>query len=221
LWKPLIIEYDRASRALDIPRYRFETGVLANLGDPLLRQYASMNQKIQWWWDYHGLIVQRASWASWLKISQCNGSTDAGDPRLSQPSIKDPAPGCVKFLQGVKFSVKFGDFLKLSTNCEQVGFEVASKSDIVWLGGFAEGSINFVKGEGTIFAGAKAGAKIPETGISVSAKEGIYVSVAGSGIKDVGMRVSTAASFGLVGGPTVDMKGFTYSLSFVSRTETF
>jgi hypothetical protein len=217
LWKPLIIEYDRASRAFDVPRYRFETGVLANLGDPLLRQYASVNQKIQWWWDYHDLIIQRAHWADWLKISQCNGSADAGDPRLSQPSINDPAPGCAKFLEGVKFSVKFGDFLKFSTNCEQIAFEVASKSAIVWLGGFAEGSFNFVKEEGTIFAGAKGGLKIPETGISVSAKEGIYLTVGSGGVKDVGIRVSTAASFGLAAGPTVDMKGFAYSLSFVSK----
>src|SRR5204863_7960359 len=111
------------------------------------------------------------------------------------------------------FAVKLGDFVKFSANCEQLGVEVASKTDVLWVGGFAEGSFNFVKGTGTIFAGVKAGGKIPETGISVAAKEGLYVTVGASGIKDAGMRVSTTGSWGLAGGASVDMKGPAYQIS--------
>jgi hypothetical protein len=86
---------------------------------------------------------------------------------------------------------------------------------------FGEGSFNFVKGTGTLFAGVKAGGKIPETSISVSAKEGLYLTIGSSGIKDVGMRVATTGSFGLNGGPIVDMKGPAYQISWVSQEITF
>ena len=121
----------------------------------------------------------------------------------------------------MKFSVKLGDFVKFSTNCEQIGLEVASKSDVLWVGFFGEGSYNFVKGTGTFFAGVKGGGKIPETGISVSAKEGVYMSVGPNGIRDVGMRVSTTGAFGLSSGPTVEMKGPGFQISWVSQTMTF
>jgi len=57
--------------------------------------------------------------------------------------------------------------------------------------------------------------------VSVSAKEGLYLTIGSSGIRDVGMRVSTSGSYGLAGGPTVDMKGPGYQISWVSQTITF
>ena len=80
------------------------------------------------------------------------------------------------------------------------------------------GAIDFKHGTGTVFAGVKAAAKIPETNIGVSAKEGVYATFGGSGLRDIGMRVSTAGSFGLASGPTVDFKGPSYQISFVSQT---
>ena len=117
--------------------------------------------------------------------------------------------------------MKMGDFLKVSANCEQIGLEVATKSSIPWVGGFAEGSFNFVKGKGTIFAGVKEALKIPATGIGVSAKEGVYFTVGCGGLEDVGLRVSTTGAFGLAAGPTVEMKGPQMQFSFVSQTITF
>jgi hypothetical protein len=121
----------------------------------------------------------------------------------------------------VKFSIKIGEFVKASVNCEQVGLEISSKGGALWAGYFGEGSYNFAKGTGTLFAGVKAGGKIPETNISVSGKAGLYLSIGGSGITDVGMRVSTSGAFGFVGGPTVDLKGPSYQISLASQTIRF
>src|SRR5262249_5670393 len=136
----------------------------------------------------------------------------------SQP---EPDGGCAKFLKGVRFSVKLGSLLKIGANCEQLNVEVASKSDIVWIGGFAEASLDFKHETGTFFVGAKAGGKIPETNNSVSAKEGIYATFGADGLRDIGMRVATGASFGLAAGPVVDVKGPKYQISFVSQEISF
>ena len=128
---------------------------------------------------------------------------------------------CAPVLKGVKFAVKLGDFVKVKTNCEQINIEVATKSDVLWIGFFAEGSFDFVNGTGTLFAGVKGGGKIPETQTGVSAKEGIYLTVGGGGIKDIGMRVTTTGAFGTATGPIVEMKGPGYQISWASQTIRF
>jgi hypothetical protein len=53
------------------------------------------------------------------------------------------------------------------------------------------------------------------------AKEGVYFTVGGGGIEDLGLRVSTTGAFGLAAGPTVEMRGPQFQFSFVSQTITF
>ena len=218
-WRPLINRFDTAVRAFYRAQYRHRTALAANLADPKLHALAMA--RIQGdWAEYMLLLNQLSLWASYLGMSFCNPSAPNEQPKLDDGSAAEPE-ACDPFLKGVRFSVKVGAFLKFALNCEQMSFEVASKTDILWVGLFAEGSFNFVKGTGTIFAGAKAGAKIPETGIQVSAKEGFYLTVGSTGFKDVGMRVSTSGAFGLLSGPAGEMKGFGYDLSFASQTITF
>ena len=220
-WLPLITAFDQITHKLGRVEYRAMTAVVANLADPTLHRIALLEVQRQWGFGtYVQLLNEVSRWAGYLNGSYCNAPPPTENPTLDDGVQKNSAP-CPAALKGVKFSVKLGDFLKASVNCEQVGLEVASKSDVLWIGFFGEGSYNFVKGTGTLFAGVKAGGKIPETNVSVSAKEGLYMSIGGSGITDVGMRVSTSGSYGLVGGPTVDMKGPSYQISWTSQTITF
>jgi hypothetical protein len=219
-WLPLMHAYDRVIRAHYRASYRYMTAVVANIADPQLHRLAMVEVKRSAWTDYLQLINQLRDWNGYLRLSNCDSSPPTENPKLDNGVQKDSA-ACPPALKGVKFSVKFGDLVKVSANCEQVGIEVASKSDMLWIGFFGEGSFNFVKGTGTIFTGVKAGGKIPETGISVSAKEGVYLTVGSTGVEDIGMRISTSGSFGVIGGPTVDVKGPSYQISWASQTITF
>jgi hypothetical protein len=212
--------YDRAVRTHYRLSYRYMTAVVANIADPQLHRLALLEVKRSAWTDYLQLINRLRDWNLAMKASNCDSVPPTETPKVDNGVQKDSA-ACPPALKGVKLAVKFGDFVKLSANCEQVGIEVASKSDVLWIGFFGEGSFNFVNGRGTIFAGVKAGGKIPETAISVSAKEGVYLTVGSSGFEDIGMRVATSGSFGAVGGPTVDMKGPSYQISWASQTITF
>jgi tetratricopeptide (TPR) repeat protein len=219
-WLPLMQAWDSAARTYYRANYRLWTAIVSNLADPLLHRIAYVELHREDWVMYYQELFNLSRWAEYLGFSNCHPSSPTADAELDQGSAPT-TPACPAFLKGVKFAVKIGDFVKFSANCEQFGLEVASKSDVLWVGGFAEASYNFVKGTGTIFAGMKGGGKIPETNVSVSAKEGLYLTIGADGIHDAGMRVSTTGSFGLVGGPTVDMKGFQYDISFVSQTITF
>jgi len=211
--------YDHDIRAFYRVDYRYGTALAANIADPKLHDLAVIQIKKPWN-EYHYEIGNLWRWATYLRFSHCNSSPPTEGPKIDDGRQPGSA-ACPQFLKGVKFGVKLGDLVKVSVNCEQIGVEVASKSDVLWIGFFGEGSFNFVQGTGTVFAGLKAGGKIPETGVSVSAKEGLYLTIGSSGIRDVGMRVSTSGSYGLAGGPTVDMKGPGYQISWVSQAITF
>jgi tetratricopeptide (TPR) repeat protein len=219
-WLPLAQELDRSLRALYAARYRRETALAANIADPRLRALAVVriqgNQV-----EYHQLISELRSWASWLGDAGCPATPTGAAVKTDDGFQQEPDGGCAPFLKGVRFAVKLGPYVKLGANCEQVTLEVAGKGDFLWIGPFAEASVDFKRGTGTVFAGGKAAAKIPETNVGVSAKEGIYATFGATGLRDIGMRVSTAGSFGLASGPTVDMKGPSYQISFVSQTIDF
>jgi hypothetical protein len=216
-WLPIAQEFDRSLRAVYGARYRRETALAANIADPQLRELALVriegNQT-----EYRQLISELGFWASWLGDAGCPASPSGEGVKTDDGFQQEPDGGCAPFLEGVKFAIKLGPYLKLGANCEQVTLEVAGKGGFLWIGPFAEGAIDFKHGTGTVFAGVKAAAKIPETNIGVSAKEGVYATFGGSGLRDIGMRVSTAGSFGLASGPTVDFKGPSYQISFVSQT---
>ena len=220
-WLPLMHAYDTALRKYASARYRYESAVVANVAEPHLRAFLAAYSQQGWWLDYPSEILYERAWSIKLWSSGCHPDAALeANPQLDDGSTANPK-SCAQVLAGVKFSVKLGDFLKVSANCEQIGLEVAAPSAIPWVGGFAEGSINFVKGKSTIFAGVKEAVKLPGTGIGVSAKEGVYFTMGGGGLEDVGLRVSTTGAFGLAAGPTVDMKGPGFQLSFVSQTIRF
>jgi len=220
-WLPLMHAYDTALRKYAAARYRYETAVVANVSEPHLRAFLAAYAEQLWWLDYPSQFLYERAWSIKLWTSACHPDAALQDnPQQDDGSTDDPKT-CAQVLAGVKFSVKLGDFIKVSANCEQIGLEVAAPSSIPWVGGFAEGSINFVKGKSTIFAGAKEALKLPGTGIGVSAKEGVYFTMGGGGLEDVGLRVSTTGAFGLAAGPTVEMKGPQFQFSFVSQTVTF
>jgi hypothetical protein len=213
--------YDTALRKYESARYRYESAVVANIAEPHLRAFLAAYQQQRWWLDYPSEILELWRWSIKLQSSACHPDAALeANPQTDDGSTDDPKT-CAQVLAGVKFSVKLGDYLKVSANCEQIGLEVAGGSSIPWVGGFGEGSFNFVKGKGTVFLGVKEALKIPATGIGVSAKEGLYFTVGGGGVEDLGLRVSTSGAFGLAAGPTVDLKGPQFQFSFVSQTVTF
>jgi hypothetical protein len=220
-WLPLMHAYDTALRKYESARYRYESAVVANIADPNLRAYVAAYQQQGWWLDYPAEIGYEWAWTLELTNSACHPDAPLESNPQTDDGSTDTPKSCSHFLAGVKFAVKLGDYIKVSANCEQVGMEIAAPSSIPWLSGFAEGSINFVKGKSTIFAGAKESVKLPGTGIGVSAKEGVYFTLGGGGLEDVGLRVSTTGAFGLAAGPTVEMKGPGFQVSFVSQTITF
>jgi hypothetical protein len=219
-WRPLAQEFDRSLRAVYAARYRRQTALAANIADPQLRQLALVRIEGDQV-EYRQLVNELQAWGAWLGGSNCPTTPSTVAVKTDDGFQQEPDGGCAPFLKGVKFAVKIGPYVKLGANCEQVTLEVAGKGDFLWIGPFAEASVDFKRGTGTVFAGGKAAAKIPETNVGVSAKEGIYATFGATGLRDLGMRVSTAGSFGLAGGPIVDMKGPSYQISFVSQTIDF
>jgi len=220
-WLPLMHAYDTAMRKYESARYRYESAVVANIAEPHLRAYLAAYQQQGWWLDFPSELIKLRAWSIRLGVSACHPDAALEENPQQDDGSNDDPKTCAQVLAGVKFSVKLGDYIKVSANCEQIGLEVAAPSSIPWVGGFAEGSINFVKGKSTIFAGAKEALKLPGTGIGVSAKEGVYLTMGGGGLEDVGLRVSTTGAFGLAAGPTVDLKGPGFQVSFVSQTIAF
>jgi tetratricopeptide (TPR) repeat protein len=198
---------------------RFSSALAANIANPtahaLLQEYLNLAPVSGV--EYSYLLSAGSFWAQSLRDSYCTGST-APDTIKSNDGKAATPDACAPVLRGVKFSVKIGKLFKFSTNCEAFSAEIAASG---WIGPYGEGSYDFVKGKGTVVVGVKGSVKIPETNVGVSAKEGIYFSVDGSGRVDTGLRASTGAAFGASTGHSIDIKGPGYSLSFVSQTITF
>jgi tetratricopeptide (TPR) repeat protein len=216
-WLATISAYDTISREYFAAHYRFRSGLAAHVATPVLHDLLTAQLEGKGFTQYTSPLSEARYWAGQLELTGCNPGS-GGPPELDATGGENPEPeACSRFLRGVKFAIKVEVF-KLSINCEEISGELGPRQ---WIGPFVEGKGNFVKGTLTVFGGVKASGKIPETNIGVSAKEGVFVTVGSTGIKDAGIKVTTTGSFGTSTGHSVDIKGPGYTLGFVSQTIDF
>ena len=191
--------------------YEIETGLAANLIDPLHHQYASLlaeaNAK-----DAQIDIVNTTATVTGDMAAlwdYCEGFRADAFPPPAAPTLPSSLE-CPPFVRGAKGSIKLGDFVSFSIACEKVELEVGTSGA---LGYFSQITYHTRQVSLTVFAGAKQ--KISAYGlVELSAKEGFYIKATPRGqITDVGLKVSTsgAISNGLISGK-VDGPGFEFSI---------
>jgi len=213
VWVSAQAALDADENRLAISEYRYDTGLAANLANPVAHQLAFTmarnvleggigGDEVAFIAEV-GLIADRACAAQQTVAPQqdVNGG-------LSSPSV----PACPPILQGVDFSLNLS-VVSFSVNCEEVSIGGSTPG---WIGGFATVSHSFVNGSTTIFAGAQVGATIQAGpfGGGAQAQAGGYITVSSDGtINDVGMRGSVSAGGSI--GPASAYTGTSLDFSFV------
>ena len=193
--------------------YKIESGLAANLVDPLHHQYASLLAQADANDAQTDIVNTTATVTGGMAAlwDYCEGFRADAFPPPAAPTMPSSLE-CPPFVGGVKGSIKLGDFVTFSVTCEKVELEVSSAGA---LGYFSQLTYNMRQDSLTLFAGAKQ--KISAYGVvELSAKEGLYITASPKGqITDVGLKVSTSGAIknGLVSGK-VDGPGFEFS--FVS-----
>ncbi|MBE2201075.1 MAG: hypothetical protein IAE79_20850 [Anaerolinea sp.] len=194
--------------------YEVQTGLSANLIDPLHHAYASLMAEAdannaQFDITNTTATITGDMAALW---DYCEGFRDEAFPPPAEPTLPRSAE-CPPFVRGVKLSIKVGDMITFSVTCEKVEMELGTSGA---LGYFSQITYNTRDESLTLFAGAKQ--KLPGgLGlVELGAKEGLYIRADAKGqIADVGVKVSTSGGLsdgflaGKVDGPGVE-------LSFVS-----
>jgi tetratricopeptide (TPR) repeat protein len=212
-WVPLIREADRLAREFTRELHRYATSLGANYANPAGRAaiVESARHEILTLYSSHVLVFGMDLWTSGLYTvkedcveSGGEAQGEEGDPDLALGSL------CPPELRAVKFSFKLPPFFSVGVSCETLSVE-ASQGGLV--GPFAQVNYTFASGSTTLFAGARAGARIP--GFGASAKAGMYMSFdSGGNITDSGLRATGAVSGPGVGDVAPRLSGtLNYSLA--------
>ena len=201
--------FEDARREYAAALYAEQTGLAANLIDPLHHQAASLEAKIAAEASFGGMVGEYAVHntayfaANWLF---CLGSATETDETGEEPTLEE-SEACPEFVKGVKLAVKVAG-LTINVNCEKVELEAAASQA---MGLFGQVTVDLKKDTVTAFVGAKG--KINLGLMELSAKEGLYITANKGGLTDAGMKVSTtgALNVGKIAGK-IDGPGFEFSV---------
>lgn len=188
--------------------YYEQTGLAANLADPLHHEVASLMAKQDAesaFGDLVGMYSTRTGGMLGLWL-ECLGGQESIDASGGAPTFNE-AQACPNFVKGVKLAVKIAG-LTMNVNCEKIEMEAAASQA---LGLFGQVTVDFARDNVTAFVGAKA--KINIGPVELSAKEGLYVTANKGGLTDAGMKVSTTGAItnGTIAGK-IDGPGFEFSV---------
>jgi hypothetical protein len=206
--KLALLAYDDSRRDHAAALYYEQTGLAANLADPLHHEVASLMAKqnaVAAFGDIVGSysVANTETAALWLTCEgpPLDGGTEGEDPTF------DEAEKCPPLVRGVKLGVKIAG-LTINVNCEIIEMEASASAA---MGLFGQVTVDFRQDTMTAFVGAKA--KVGIGPVELSAKEGIYVRANRGGLTDVGMKVSTTGSItnGRIAGK-IDGPGFEFSV---------
>lgn len=200
--------YEEARRDQAAALYYEQTGLAANLADPLHHEVASLMAAQNAEAAYGDMmgpysVANTETAALWLL---CEGPPLGTSAAGEDPNFNE-AERCSPFVRGVKLGVKIAG-LTINVNCELIEMEASASAA---MGLFGQVTVDFHQNTVTAFVGAKA--KISIGAAELSAKEGLYVRANKGGLTDAGMKVSTSGSItnGTIAGK-IDGPGFEFSL---------
>ncbi|MBE2223794.1 MAG: tetratricopeptide repeat protein [Anaerolineae bacterium] len=203
--------YAAARRTHAYALYEVQTGLAANLIDPLKHQYASLLAEADANDAQTDIVNTTATVTGGMAAlwDFCEGFRADAFPPPAAPTLPSSLE-CPPFVRGVKGSIKLSDFVTFSVTCEKVELEVGTSGA---LGYFSQLTYHTRQDSLTLFAGAKQ--KISAYGlVELSAKEGLYIKATPRGqITDFGLKVSSAGAIsnGVIAGK-VDGPGFEFSM---------
>lgn len=184
-WLEVIKAADQMTREWAKELNTYATGLAANYSTPVYRRaiVLATQHEIMTIYASH-IVLQIESWtgAEETLKDECTGSpgeaaAEEGNPEFPLPDLCPPGLASVKFA----FSVGFASF---GVNCEAVSVELSLPKPV---SPFVQVTYGFGTGTTSVFAGAKAGAKIP--GVSGGVRAGVTLSFDGAGnLTDVGIR---------------------------------
>ncbi len=213
-YKSNYFSYDTAVRAYSRALYAEQTGLAANLIDPLHHKLGSTYAKIEAEALFGNLLGELATTNASISAfwQGCLGSTAPQSGSVAAASYDESAQ-CPAFVRGVKLAIKVAE-LTINVNCEKIELETAGPSALSL---FGQVTVDLKQNTVTAFVGAKVKVKLP-AGVELSAKEGIYVRADRKGLTDVGMRVSTTGAIN-VGNVAGKIDGPDMEFSFVSAVQ--
>lgn len=180
--------FEQSVRAFADPWYRDMTGLAANLSDPLLHQYVSLESKALLT-NVYGDLTQSAFIT--LNVLDPYWQLSQGLEESASPQSAGPTPGssfaCPDALNVAKVSLDFFGIMNVSFNCEKVEATVSEPG----IGLFAQLAVPR-RGDWTVFAGAKG--SLP--GTTLGAKTGFYISGNDNSFTDAGIKFSQSGSIG-------------------------
>jgi Flp pilus assembly protein TadD len=196
-WLSTLQAYDKAERDLIVAVYQRQTGLAANLSDPVAHSavlgFAREDVDIGL-----GLLASEAGFLATYDFGCFHDDQSA--PPVAEGETDTPAsPPCPTGLESKAFSINL-KLVKIDVDCENVA--VTAKIGAGWLGGFGRVSHNYGTGETTIFAGPQAGVKKSLLGYGAGAavRDGLYLTTDASGaVKDFGFRVEHQESVKIPG----------------------
>ena len=214
VWVSAQAALDAAENRLASAEYRFDTGLAANLANPVAHELALTMARNALEGGIGGDEVAFIAEVGNIGDRVCAAQQTVAPQQDVNGSLSSPSgPPCPPILQGVDFSLNLS-VVSFSVNCEEVSIGGSTPG---WIGAFGTVSHSFVNGSTTIFAGPQVGATIQAGpfGGGAQAQAGGYITISGDGtITDVGLRGTVSAGVSI--GPASAYTGTSLDFSFVA-----
>lgn len=208
VWLTEYFQFEDLLAQYTAAKYAAMTATAAHLSDPLNHEFVSLmiehDMETDVDWRLHVLNSYAGTiWAHW---SYCEGIQETAPTEASEPAFEWAAQ-CPAALTRNKMGLNLiPNILQFRVSCEVLEVEATGPG---WLTIFGQVTVDFRNKTTTIFAGGKI--KSPPGAVQLGINEGFYVSVGESGVKDLGMKVSTSTDVGadqfvgVVDGPSVEL----------------
>ncbi|MXI30802.1 hypothetical protein GRW10_22565, partial [Escherichia coli] len=122
-------------------------------------------------------------------------STPAG-PVATAIVLKRPEI-CKATFDGMSVSLSI-HVLSLEMNCDGISLGAATPG---WIGAFGNIATSFGSDEYTVLVGIQEGVGIPNTPVSISSSQGVYVTWGNNGVVDAGAAITSGIKIGAGAGP--------------------
>lgn len=190
-WLEAIREADQMTREWANDLFRHSSGLAANYsGAPSQRAIVvAARHEIMAIYASH-VVLQISTWTDALDTLKDECTSAAGEAQGEEGAADMPFPDlCPPGLAAVKFAFSIG-FASFGVNCEAVSVELSLPKPV---SPFVQVNYGFASGTTSVFAGAKAGGKIP--GVSGGVRAGVTMTFDSSGnMTDVGLRGQASAA---------------------------
>lgn len=205
-WRSAMHSYAQNLGADLKARTRLRTGLAANISHPGYFEASVLMAEADAVNAYSSLVHAALLWArdvDAFKPECVEGSGASGTTAEVAPPLVIKRPEiCKAFLNGmsVAFSVHV---LSFEMTCDGVTLGAATPG---WIGAFGNIGTTFGSDEYTVVVGIQEGVGIPNTPVSISSSQGVYVTWGEQGVVDAGAAITSGIKVGGGAGPVAGGK---------------